>query len=355
MTMIDPFTAAREQAVSDLQGMMDGTGNAPGTPVGTETKGNAPTIPPFSLDEEEGNVEASVTAVGEEAAASDDPSPASTTPSTSVEVPTPKPTPEGEPKSWTLKHRGKEVVVSDENEVRELAQMGYDYRFKTAELQKEKAEFHSQWERKETALKQFLRNKDMVRAYLNDLEQMESGDPSGDEPLTVAQAQHLVETRVNAALQKEREDRARQTYTAQVAQLTTQYRTDVDSAISTAVTSHPILGEAVEGIEVLLLADIAPRVSAMIMADPETPVDMGEVKALIAAAAARRAQRLDALTVNVKKQTAVDAARLRKNSPAPSGGVAPSQRPARPQQFKMGSKELVNAAIADLQRGGAPI
>ena len=349
MATNDPFTAARAAATADLQGLLDTTGDAPEGSGGTETQGLAPT-PPFKVDDED---ETSPVAAAEATAVADEAAPAVTPPPTPVEEAALTPTPDkGEPKAWTLKHRGKEVVISSEHEVVELAQKGFDYQVKTTELQREKGELHAQWAKKEAALRQFLQSKDMVRAYLNDLEAMDE-TPGADEPLTVAQAQQMVTQRVTDALKQEREERARQTYTAQVDQLTQHYRSEVDQAITSAVTTHPILKDAVEGIEVLLLADIAPRVAEMIRENPEVPVDLVEVKQMIAAAAGKRAERFTALTVNATKQAAVNAARLKQTSPAPAGGVAPSQRPARPQQFKLGGKELVNAAIADLQRGGA--
>ena len=346
MSTQDPFTLAREQATGDLQGMMDG-GNAPAAVVAENKGPQVPALPALGDDEVD-----SGDASGEATAVAADPDPSVATPTSAAEGQPETPlTPEVKPINWTLKHRGKEVTISTETELRELAQKGFDYQFKTAELAKEREAESASWAKKEAALRQFLGSKDMVRAYLADLEQLGADSPAPDEAITAAQAQQIADQRVREALTQEREARAKQAYTAQVNQLTDHYRSEVDQAISSALGEHKILAETVEGVEVLLLADIAPVVAARIQADPETPVDLAEVRQLIAASAAKRAGRIVAAQSAAKTQAAIEAARLRKSSPAPAGGGAPRPTAPKAANFKLGSKGLVDAAIADLSGG----
>lgn len=346
---VDPFATAREQAIADLQVTVD-PGHAAVSPE-TEASGVAVLEGDTST---EGtvveSVAASTPASAEATAVADEADPGDRTQTPVTEVPAPTPPTEVEPKVWTLKHRGKEVPISHESEVVELAQKGFDYQVKTQELAQKERALEAKWAEKEAALRQFLGKKEMVRAYLEDLESLGlEADPN--EPLTAAQAQTLVHQGVEQALMREREERSRQAYQFQVTSMTNTYRAEVDQAISHALTSHPALSQFVDGVEVLLLADVAPQVAARIQANPDIPVPIEEVKGLIAAAAERRAGKLKALEVNAQKVAAVQAAAMKKSSPAPAGGSPARQAPAPQKSFKLGDKNLVNAAIADLQRG----
>lgn len=345
---VDPFAVAREQAIADLQVTVDGGHTIAGTEASGVAAHEGDTSTEGTVVDD---VATSTLAEGETTAVVEDPTPGDPATPVSVTDPAQKPTTPVELKTWELKHRGKVVPISDESEVVELAQKGFDYQTKTQELAQRERELEAKWAEKEAALRQFLGKKEMVRAYLEDLETLDLGGPDPDQPLTAAQAQALVAQEVGKAREADKQAQAKQAYSFQVNTLTHQYRTEVDKAVSDALAANPALGQFIDGVEVLLLADVAPVVAAQIQANPDVPVDLKEVKALIAAAAVKRAGKLKALEVNAQKVAAVAAAKMKQSSPAPAGG-SPAKQAAAPQaKFKLGDKGLLNAAIADLQKG----
>lgn len=247
---------------------------------------------------------------------------------------------------WVLKRRGQEVEITDREEVRRLAEQGFDYSQKTADLSQQRKAFEQQV----AETRAWLANPANLKAYLAQLETVQppaapAADPN-DVPTRgeveqkaqalLAETQRQTTQLVNQALLQAETSRYEQ-----------EYRGEVNRTISTLVQEKfPILQD-VEKVDKLLMDDVAEQVKARVELHPDQIVGIDEVKGLLAKAAEKRADKLQARIREHMKMEAVRAAKVVQQSPEPAGGPppAPTSQPA----YKLGDPRLTDSIIKELQ------
>lgn len=361
MSTIDPISAASALALSDLAAPAAPPASADPTPPAAAADTAAPTAPAESAPAD-ASESVETAASGTEPAAVSSDAPVDSTP---AETPAAPPTTTDAPVVWKLKRNGQVVELTDAEEVRRLAEQGYDYTQKTQKVSARERELNALQERilaerqaEQARMREFLGNKEIVRAYLDELEAATpaSASPQGnpnEELVTVAQAQALAQrAAVEAATRLQAEERARMTQAVEAARLKSQtesYQKQLNETIAGVVKAHPELGD-IDGISRLLLDDIAPTVIARIQEAPNVEVPFEEVAALLTEKAAARAAKEQARLKRYADMALVRAAKEKpKVQPAPPGGSAPAVSATPPRPLKLGSRELTQSVTAELE------
>jgi len=276
------------------------------------------------------------------AAPAADPAPAAAT-----DTPPADPPPAADPaeakRIWKLQRKGQEVEISDEEEVRRLAQMGFDYTRKTQEV----ADYERRLRDEAQKLVTHFSNADNLRAALAALERATPAPPPPSDPNDVPTVQ-TVQTLIASEVAAARAQLQREQLEAETARYTQEYTAEVDTTLKSLITDKfPRLGD-VDKIEKLIMDDVSEEVAARVAADPRKVVPMGEVKAMIVASATRRHDKLTARDKEHEKMRLVREAKLTtKGTEPPGGAAAPPAASTKP--MKLGSKDLTAAVTAELQ------
>lgn len=164
---------------------------------------------------------------------------------------------------------------------------------------------------------------------------LRAGVTDPNQPLTTAQAQQLMTNQAQSQQQALEARLQAITQDIEVRTLAGQYKQEIDSTLSALTTKHPVLAD-IEGIETILRQKVAAQ----------EPQSLDDAKRMFGEVAAQVAQRLESRFQTQQKQAAVQRTQLAKGGIEPPGGtVVPMQGE---KQFKLGSKDLLNAAVADL-------
>ncbi len=318
------LSTAHEGALADIEAANAGSAPAAPTPEVVET---APETPAAAA------VEEATPPVSDET-----PAPAAqATPVESKEEPVAQ--------KWTFTRKGQQVEITDAQQAAELIRQGYDYTQKTMEL----AEYRRQ---AEAHLRQVLTNPQLLRAQLAEIERLQGPvapapqAPAPDDLVTVEQHQQLLRA------QLEQTQRQTQAYVnqallrAETNRYAEEYTGEVNRHMSVLTgEKFPILKD-VDKIEKLILDDVSDMVKARIAMNPETPVEIGEVKTLIAQVAEKRATKLQARLKEHQKMEAVRAAKVTKQGIEPAGGAPPA--PKASPSYKLNDPRLTELIISDL-------
>jgi hypothetical protein len=259
-----------------------------------------------------------------------------------AETPPPAPpAPVAEAPKWKLTRKGQEVEISDPEEVRRLAQMGFDYTQKTQQV----AEYERSLRAEAQKLVDHFSKPENLKAALAALENSAPPPPpQPDDVPTVQTVERLISSQVAAA----RAQLQQEHLAAETARYTQEYTAEVDTTLKTLVTDKfPRLGD-VDKIEKLIMDDVAEEVAARVAADPTKVVPMADVKKLIVESATRRHDKLTARDKEHEKMRLVREAKLTtKGTEPPGGGAAPPAPASKP--HKLGSAELTRSVTAELQ------
>jgi hypothetical protein len=216
----------------------------------------------------------------------------------------------------------------------------------------ELADWRRQAEAQVTQARQLLGNPQLLRQYLADLERQAPPThtppqaPDADDLLTASQTQQLLQAQL-AAVQRQSEQYVQQAILkAETARYTEEYTTEVNRTMTSLKEKFPVLSD-VDKVEKLILDDVSEQIKARIAMEPDQVVEIGEVKTLMAQAAQKRADKLQARVKEHQKMELVRQAKAKQQGIEPPGGTPPPAKPA--QNFKLGDPRLVELAIADLQ------
>lgn len=248
---------------------------------------------------------------------------------------------------WVLKRKGQEVEITDREELRRLAEQGFDYSQKTADLSQQRRAFEQQV----AETRAWLANPANLKAYLAQLETVQP-PPAPDADPNDVPTRAEVEQKTQALLAETQ----RQTTTlvqqallqAETSRYEQEYRGEVNRTISTLVQDKFPLLQDVDKIDKLLMDDVAEQVRARVELHPDQVVGIDEVKGLLAKAAEKRADKLQARIREHLKMETVRAAKLTAQSPEPAGGPPPAPTP--PPNFKLGDPRLTQSIVEELQQ-----
>lgn len=253
---------------------------------------------------------------------------------------------------WVINRKGQQVEITDPNEVQNLIRQGYDYTQKTMELAEQRRLVEAQLLQART----WLNNPSNVREYLQRLEAANPQPPAPQAPdpeslVTAAE----VQAQLRASMVQAQQTMAQQAQhmvqsallEAETARYTQEYSGVVQQTMQSLINEKfPILQD-VEKVDRLILDDVAEKVKARVLLEPEHVATIDEVKKLMVASAEARAGKLNARLQNHLKMEAVRAAKLTDKGAEPKGGAPPV--PEADPKHKLGSKELTHSVIAELQ------
>jgi len=247
---------------------------------------------------------------------------------------------------WTFTRKGQTVEITDPKQAADLIRQGYDYTQKTMELA-ETRRAH------EARIRDILTNRDILRKQLEFLDAQQgvtatptTPAPDGDDLISVSQAQQLVRAQLAQAQQEIAQSANRAILEAETSRYTQEYTGTVNRTLQTLVSDKfPILKD-VDKIEKLILDDVSEQVAARIQMEPNEVVPIEDVTALLAAAAQKRAAKLEVRVKDHIKMEAVRAAKAVKAGIEPAGGTTPA--PKATPKYKLGDPRLTELAIADL-------
>jgi hypothetical protein len=186
----------------------------------------------------------------------------------------------------------------------------------------------------------------MLEAYLREMDQ-QPANPSDDELVTVAQARAIAQRDYEQRHQADRAKAAQALSKVQFERMRDDFSHKVDTTLGDLRSSHKELQE-IDGIDTLLLNDIAPDLVARIKEDPSTAVPFEDVQAMLKEAASTRATKeRERLDKHAKMAVARAAKAKPKVQPVPAGGQTATSGPSKPKQFKLGTRDLMEQAMAD--------
>lgn len=316
-TSVDPISAASTSALADLSTVQTPAVNS--DPAATET----PTP-----------------AVATEAAPS--PTVEETTPAEPVaETPAQEAARELE-----LIWRGQKVKLP-EQEVISMAQKGYDYSQKTAELSQFRQELQTQkaaLEQQANDLRQVLTDPQQLRQLVQWASQQDIPGLDPNAGVTAQQAEELIATKVQALQKQVHTDIRRAQLELETNRLEQEYTANISTHLQKLTEKYPVLQD-VEGIEGLLKSEALAYQQAQLSANPGKEISVQEILGVMAKAAERRAQKIEARFTNQMKRIAVQQQAV-KSTGIEAGGSAPSTQPD--PQHKLNSKELREQVLRDL-------
>lgn len=248
-----------------------------------------------------------------------------------------------------------QVVRLPKNQVKDLAQKGFDYtqkRMADAEAEKQRqnqfTEAYSELQRNLAAVQEAMRD-DNKLAELRNAYRQQNGlpiDPS-DIP-TVEQTQQLIKSQVAEVRKQLGTDLQRATFELETKRLENEYSVALNSHVEALTKQHPVLSD-IDGIERILRDEVAANVAARIKADPNKAITLEETQKMFSQAAERRATKIEARFNNMVKEKAVKQAAIIKTGIEPPGGTTPV--PVQAKTPKLGSKELHELVLGDLMAG----
>ena len=288
-----------------------------------------------------------------------DTTPATDEPASSVTAEPAQSVPAGEPKTYTIKVDGRELMVT-EKDLLEGHMRHRDYTQKTQRLADIEKDYKAREEKAQqelAALDQFLRDQKAIEAYVQRAFGQAAArstmpqpqiDPS--KPLTAADVaeiarynadqvrvytEQLVDSRVAETQQFAQAQAAQAQHSIRAAKV----ESEINAHLSALLDKYPAL-KKFEDIEDVLIAD----------ASKYRPKSVEDAKVRLADAAEKRAAILKAISEDEKKASAVAAAKLTKQGTEPPGGTAVKSRPGK--KLTLDTKDraaLIDAAVADIQ------
>lgn len=209
-----------------------------------------------------------------------------------------------------------------------------DYTRKTTEIAEYRRQIDAevaQYRQQLTEVQQFFSDPRVRQALAN----LQAGVQDPNQPLTAQQAQHLYAVQAQQQQQELDLRIAAQMQELEVKTLASNMAREIDTTIAQLREKHPVLAD-IDGFEVALRNKVAER----------QPQSLEEAKRYFVEIAQQTAQRLESRFQTQQKQSAAQAAAVVRGGIEPPGGAAiplPQER-----KFKLGSNELLQAALADL-------
>ena len=211
-----------------------------------------------------------------------------------------------------------------------------DYTQKTTEI----AEYRRQIDAEVAQYRQQIQE---ARQYLSQphirqaiLAAQQQGQVDPNAQLTAAQAQQLLEQRLQQQEQVNQQQMQQMAYELQVQQLAAGYDREIVATIDALKQRHPVLQD-IEGFDQILRQKVGERQPQTLEEAKQAFIEIGQ------AAAAK----VEARFATQQKQAAVQAAQLKRTGIEPPGGaVAPL--PQTGQRLKIGSADMFAAAVSDM-------
>ncbi len=271
-------------------------------------------------------------------------------------TPVSSPTPAAFP-GVEIKHRGKTVVIDDPDDLKALAQKGYDYTAKTTEVAEAKRQLEAReqaWLQREQQVVEFLADKSRVAAYL----QQSSGQPttpapapvgqSPDDLLTVGQVQQLLaqqQQQFAAAMQQEVSHvREQMPQVAELVQVRQAWAQDVDQHLAGLQQKYPEL-QAMDDYAVAMKT----RMRDYLQANPGQVSNLETAKAIIHDWSKGQALKIRQLIASQTKSTLARQASTAKPAILPPGGATTTQSGVDTSGLKVGDPRLTAIVAAALQ------
>lgn len=257
-----------------------------------------------------------------------------------------------------IKHRGKTVVIDDPEDLKALAQKGFDYTAKTQELAEAKRQLEAReqtWLQREQQVVEFLADKARVAAYLQQstgqLQAQPQAQPVGQSPddlLTVGQVQQLLaqqEQRLSQAVQQETSRvREQMPQVAELVQVRQAWAQDVDQHLASLQKKYPEL-QAVDDYPMAMKT----RMRDYLQANPGQVSNLETAKAIIHDWSKAQAQKIRGLIDSQTKSTLARQASTAKPAILPPGGATTTQSGADTSGMRIGDPRLTAIVAAALQ------
>jgi len=252
--------------------------------------------------------------------------------------------------------QGKTIEVT-KDELKALAQKGFDYSQKTmtvAEIKKELDAEKARYADEKAEIIAFLKDPVRVQQYAQALA-VQAGVPATPEEIpTAAQVQQLLQQQAKhlheQTVREIQQAKAETTLELEARRLEVDYRAEVERTLAAVTNQHKALATFYdeEDLHVALKQDAWKQIQAKQAVDPDYIPSPADVRGFLATAAARRAAKVEARLTDHTKMAAVRAAKT-PTSPAiepPGGGAVPPPPPGK--TLKLGSPELRALVMADL-------
>ena len=256
------------------------------------------------------------------------------------------PTPAEVRREMELKYKGQSVRMP-EDEVINLAQKGYDYSQKTAELARER-EFIStqraQLDQQAAELRQVLSDPQQLRQLVQWAAEQQPDALDPNLAVTAQQTQQMIEKNLGQMQRQVQTEIKRAQLELETNRLEQEFTGSINQHLKQTLDKYPVLQD-VEGMDQLLRREALTYQQAKLAANPGTEVTLPEVLDVMAKAAQRQATRIESRFQNMLKANAVRQSTVVRNG-IEAGGSAPQPTPSAP--LKLFSKELRQLAIQDV-------
>lgn len=245
-----------------------------------------------------------------------------------------------------LKWKGQSVRLP-EDEVVSLAQKGYDYSQKTAELAREREQMaaqRAQLDQQAAELRQVLSDPQQLRQLVQWAAEQQPDALDPNLAVTAQQAQQMIQQNLSQMQRQVQTDIKRAQLELETNRLEQEFSGSINQHLKQTLEKYPVLQD-VEGMDRLLRREALAYQQTKLAANPGTEVTLPEVLDVMAKSAQRQAARIEHRFQNMLKANAVKQSTVVRNG-IDAGGSAPTQAPAAP--LKLFSKELRNLAIQDV-------
>jgi hypothetical protein len=256
------------------------------------------------------------------------------------------PTPAEIRREMELKWKGQSVRLP-EDEVVSLAQKGYDYSQKTAELAREREMIVSQraqLDQQAAELRQVLSDPQQLRQLVQWAAEQQPDALDPNLAVTAQQAQQMIQQNLGQMQRQVQSEIKRAQLELETNRLEQEFSGSINQHLKQTLDKYPVLQD-VEGMESLLRREALAYQQTKLAANPGTEVTLPEVLDVMARAAQRQAQKIESRFQNMLKANAVRQSTVVRNG-IDAGGSAPAPVPA--PSFKLFSKELRQLAMQDV-------
>jgi len=267
-----------------------------------------------------------------------------------------QPTPESIPDTPTqvaatareleLTWRGQKVRLPEE-EVVGLAQKGYDYSQKTAELARYRDELatqRTQLDQQAAELRQVLSDPQQLRQLVQWAAEQQPDALDPNLAVTAQQAQQMIQSNLDKMQRQVQSEIKRGQLELETNRLEHEFTGSINQHLRQTLEKYPVLQD-VEGMDTLLRREALAYQQTKLEANPGTEVTLPEILDVMAKSAHRQASKIEQRFQNLLKVNAVRHATVVNNGINPGGNAPP---PVAEPQFKLGSKELRNQVLRDL-------
>jgi hypothetical protein len=246
-----------------------------------------------------------------------------------------------------LTWRGQRIKVAEEEAI-SLAQKGYDYSQKTAELSKFREELateRAQLEKQAADLRNVLSDPAQLKQLVQWAaeQQPEPLDPNSG--LTAQQTEQMIQQNLQVMQRQVQTDIKRAQLELETNRLEQEFTGAINGHLKATLDRHPVLQD-VDGMDQLLRKEALTYQQSQLAANPHKEITLQEILGVMSKAAERQANKIEARFTNMLKAQAVKQSTVISKGIDPGGSAPIVQAAPDP---RLGSKELRALVEADVR------